>query len=95
MSSYFLNSLVDFCRHPRFVRNSIEYLPVLPDYFRSYGQGAECRDQFDKVHTYVMFIGIGRSGTSLIGALLDAHPRIIISSRATTLEIPLSPEVFP
>ena len=34
---------------------------------------------FDGVETFVMFIGYPRSGHSLIGSLLDAHPEIIVS----------------
>lgn len=35
---------------------------------------------FDAVETYCSFIGTSRSGTSLIGALLDAHPEAVIAS---------------
>ena len=34
---------------------------------------------YDGVQTFVLFIGHARSGHSLIGAILDAHPEIIIS----------------
>ena len=33
---------------------------------------------YDGVETFVLFIGHARSGHSLIGAILDAHPEIII-----------------
>ena len=33
---------------------------------------------YDGVQTFVLFIGHARSGHSLIGAILDAHPEIII-----------------
>ena len=33
----------------------------------------------DRVRTYVFFIGVGRSGHSIIGVLLDSHPHIVIS----------------
>ena len=33
---------------------------------------------YDEVETFVMFIGYPRSSHSLVGAILDAHPEIII-----------------
>jgi hypothetical protein len=35
---------------------------------------------FSAVETYCSFIGTSRSGTSVIGALLDAHPEAVIAS---------------
>jgi hypothetical protein len=35
---------------------------------------------FSAVETYCSFIGTSRSGTSVIGALLDAHPNAVIAS---------------
>ena len=40
-----------------------------------------------------MFIGIGRSGTTLIGALLDAHPNMAIANQQTTPKY-LRPRLF-
>jgi hypothetical protein len=37
------------------------------------------------VQTYVLFIGHARSGHSVIGALLDAHPQIVISDELDAL----------
>jgi hypothetical protein len=37
------------------------------------------RGTFDSVNTYCMFLGYPRTGHSLFGSLLDAHPRIIIA----------------
>ncbi|MCB9541290.1 MAG: sulfotransferase [Myxococcales bacterium] len=34
---------------------------------------------FDALHTWCMFFGYPRSGHSLVGALLDAHPAVLIS----------------
>ena len=41
-------------------------------------------DLFEDVNTFCVFIGHGRSGHSIFGALLDAHPNIIISDEANT-----------
>ncbi|WP_412069243.1 sulfotransferase [Rubrivirga sp. IMCC43871] len=41
---------------------------------------------FDGVERYVMFVGYPRSGHSLVGALLDAHPNAAISHEAAALK---------
>lgn len=43
------------------------------------------RRLFDDVKTYVLFIGYPRSGHSLVGFLLDAHPNIIVASQTSAL----------
>ena len=40
---------------------------------------------FDDVHAYVMFIGYPRSGHTLVGFLLDAHPNVVVASQTTAL----------
>ena len=42
--------------------------------------------QFSEVRTYCMFVGHNKSGTSMIGSLLDAHPDAILSDEADALE---------
>jgi hypothetical protein len=44
------------------------------------------RKAFGDIQTFVMFIGYPRSGHSLIGALLDAHPNMIISNELDVLD---------
>tara|TARA_B100000315_G_scaffold252780_2_gene290272 strand:+ start:4045 stop:4821 length:777 start_codon:yes stop_codon:yes gene_type:complete len=41
---------------------------------------------FDDIAAYCMFVGYARSGHSLIGALLDAHPNVIISDQLDALK---------
>ena len=41
--------------------------------------GYKNRNLFDDVQKYCMFVGYPRSGHSLIGALLDAHPNAVIA----------------
>ncbi|KAL9959643.1 hypothetical protein ACROYT_G032983 [Oculina patagonica] len=41
---------------------------------------------YDGVETFVMFIGYPRSGHSLVAAILDAHPEIIISHQYNVLK---------
>jgi sulfotransferase family protein len=42
-------------------------------------------DLFQDVKSYVMFIGYPRSGHTLVGFLLDAHPNVIIASQTGAL----------
>ena len=39
------------------------------------------------LETYCMFIGYPRSGHSLVGSLLDAHPQIILAHELNALEL--------
>jgi hypothetical protein len=48
-------------------------------YLRSYLLSRTYRGVFREVHTYCMFLGYPRSGHSLVGSLLDAHPHAVIA----------------
>ena len=41
---------------------------------------------FSDLETYCMFLGYPRSGHSLVGALLDAHPDVIIAHELDVLK---------
>jgi len=43
-------------------------------------------NEFDDVEKFVMFVGYPRSGHSLVGSLLDAHPEMIISHELDALK---------
>lgn len=45
-------------------------------------QGRRHRRDFDQVQRFVSFVGSARSGSTLVGALLDAHPEIVIAHEA-------------
>ena len=75
----------DYLRNARVVRNAAEYATLLPDYFRS-RPGAGPAELFDNVHTCVLFAGVGRSGTTLLGALLDAHPDMVVANQQCLLK---------
>jgi hypothetical protein len=75
----------DYFRNARVFRNAPEYATLLPDYFRS-GPAAGPAEQFENVHTCVLFIGVGRSGTTLLGALLDAHPDMVVANQQCLLK---------
>jgi hypothetical protein len=42
-------------------------------------------DQFDDILTFCMFLGHGRSGSTLLGRLLDAHPEALIAHELDVL----------
>lgn len=42
---------------------------------------------YEGVRAYVMFIGMGRTGHSLVGSLLDAHPHIAVANEADAMAI--------
>lgn len=44
------------------------------------------RELFDNIEQYFMFIGYPRSGHSLIGSLLDAHPNIVVAQELGVLK---------
>jgi hypothetical protein len=55
------------------------YLRYLRAYGRSLLAGRRQKGLFDQVEMYCMFLGHGRSGHSLVGALLNAHPDAVIA----------------
>lgn len=53
--------------------------PRNKEYLSSYYQGFLSQQNFKDVEKYCIFVGYQRSGSSLIGALLDAHPNAVIA----------------
>ena len=43
-------------------------------------------DTQSKIETLVLFIGYPRSGTTLIGSLLDAHPHVVVANELDIFE---------
>jgi hypothetical protein len=54
-------------------------------YLESLVRGNRRQREYDSIERYVMFIGQPRSGTSLIGSLLNAHPDIWIAQELNAL----------
>jgi hypothetical protein len=54
-------------------------------YLASMSLGSDGRALFGDLKTYCVFLGYPRSGHSLIGALLDAHPEVIIAQELDVL----------
>ena len=61
-------------------------LRMIKPYLKSIKLSFQNRGKFDDVRTFCMFIGYPGSGHSLIGALLDAHPNIIIAHELNALQ---------
>lgn len=63
--------------------------PVLRSYPKKFVRtavvGRRYRDDFAQVRSYVMFIGYPRSGHTLVGAMLDAHPNVVIAHELDAL----------
>lgn len=57
--------------------------PGLSNYLSTLLKGSK---PFRELETYCMFVGYPRSGHTLIGALLDAHPDMIIAHELNALE---------
>lgn len=83
---YLIRDSWDFVRNARIVRAAMEFSGVIPDYVASLSRPGGIDVSFEAVHTYVMFLGIGRSGTTLLGALLDAHPNVVIANEQNALK---------
>ena len=56
-------------------------------YIRSRYNKIKRSNDYSKIKKYVMFVGYPRSGHSLIGAILDAHPNIILSHELDVLNL--------
>jgi hypothetical protein len=64
----------------------LDRLMLAQAYLTSYYRGRKNRKLFDGATNYCMFIGYPRSGHSLIGSLLDAHPNVIIAHELDALK---------
>ncbi len=60
---------------------------IIKKYFKSLLIGNLNAAKYKNVRAYCMFIGYGRSGHSLIAALLDAHPNITIGMEEDVLNL--------
>jgi hypothetical protein len=68
----------------------VRSLPVLRRYPATYVtagiDGFRLRTQFDTVRTFLLFVGQPRTGHSLVGALLDAHPNALVAHELDALK---------
>lgn len=71
--------------HPSPVQRLTSNLDVAPLFLRSLVRGFRSRDQFVNVRTFCLFVGYPRSGHSMVGSLLNAHPDVVISHELDVL----------
>jgi hypothetical protein len=70
-----------------FLRHHYKDVPwLLRDYTESAVVGYPMRSTFDHVERYCSFIGFSRTGSTIIGAFLNAHPNILIGHEAPDLK---------
>jgi hypothetical protein len=63
----------------------LHYRHLPQAFFSSYVDGRRQRELFDGVAAFCLFVGHSRSGSSLVGSLLSAHPSIVISHELDAL----------
>ncbi len=61
------------------------YRRYLRDFATSAVAGRKHHLTFDEVSTYVMFVGHARSGSTLVGSLLNAHPDAVLAHELDAL----------
>jgi hypothetical protein len=61
-------------------------LDLARQYPGSWVNGYRDRDLWQGVETFCLFLGFPRSGHSLVGALLDAHPNVVIAHELDVLQ---------
>ena len=54
-------------------------------YVSSLYRGARDKELFESIENYCMFVGYPRSGHSLVGSLLNAHPEMVIAHEVNVL----------
>ena len=67
------------------LRKASRGLDLAGSYLRSSFEGRKSRDLFEGVEAYCMFVGYPKSGHSLFGSLLDAHPEAIVAHEQDAL----------
>ena len=56
------------------------------DHFKTYYQSLKAKKNFSQINKYCIFIGYQRSGSSLVGSLLDAHPNVVIAHELNAMK---------
>ena len=85
LKSYYYRARYGKIRRILYERWLIFARPLICIYNRFYLQKVIQPDLFQNVKTFCMFIGHRRSGHSIIGSLLDAHPDIVLSDELHVL----------
>ena len=56
------------------------------DFLKTYYQSLKTKKLFSTIDKYCLFIGYQRSGSSLVGSLLDAHPNVVIAHELNAMK---------
>jgi hypothetical protein len=70
---------------PIFRSRAYRRLDVVRNHARSSYAVRRDGSRFDQVRTFCFFVGHNKSGTSLLGGLLDAHERVVLSDEVDAL----------
>lgn len=68
------------------MRLGAEALDITKTYLTSSLESSKHEELFKDLETYCMFLGYPRSGHSLVGSLLDAHPNMVIAHELDALK---------
>lgn len=71
---------------PGWLVRGAEPLGLAWEYLTATGPARRGRELYSEVETYCMFIGTPRSGHSLVGAFLDAHPDAVVAHEQNALK---------
>ena len=63
----------------------IKRVPNAHLFLKSFINSLKYNDSFKNINTFCLFLGYSRSGHSLVGSLLDAHPNVIIGHEVDVL----------
>ncbi len=74
-----------FTRGIMAVERSLAPAELVRDHPLSLVTGIRSRRSFADVETFAMFVGASRSGHSLVGSLLNAHPEVVIAHQLHAL----------
>lgn len=78
-----ITKISEFVRKDEILGHVLEFVRQYPI---SLWGAVKYKELFQSIETYCMFIGYPRSGHSLVGSLLDAHPNIIVAHELNTLK---------
>ncbi|MBN1116062.1 MAG: sulfotransferase domain-containing protein [Bacteroidales bacterium] len=71
--------LINFSYFKRLIPLFINKLRFLKEFFESFFLGWLYRNKYRDIKSFCLFLGYPRSGHSIIGAILDAHPNIVMA----------------
>jgi len=82
-----LDTMLHYCRgrlpnHPLVMKLGFGTLRKL-----AWIGGARRTKDFEQIESFCLFVGHGRTGHTLVGALLDAHPAMVISHELNALDL--------